>query len=136
MLENQIFTCIRMKLHSYLLPLTHRDTHTNTSLITQLVKNPPAVQEILVQFLGSGRSAGEGISYPLQYSWASLVAQMERICLEHERPGFNPRVGKIPLQYSCLENPQGQRSLPGYSPWGRKEPDTTEQLSTHISQNS
>ena len=24
---------------------------------------------------GSGRSPGEGISYPLQYSWASLVAQ-------------------------------------------------------------
>ena len=23
---------------------------------------------------GSGRSAGEGIGYPLQYSWASLVA--------------------------------------------------------------
>ena len=26
--------------------------------------------------LGSGRSPGEGIGYPLQYSWASLVAQM------------------------------------------------------------
>ena len=25
---------------------------------------------------GSGRSAEEGISYPLQYSWASLVAQL------------------------------------------------------------
>ena len=25
---------------------------------------------------GSGRSAGEGIGYPLQYSWASLVAQL------------------------------------------------------------
>ena len=25
---------------------------------------------------GSGRSAGEGIGYPLQFSWASLVAQM------------------------------------------------------------
>ena len=25
-----------------------------------------------------------------------------------------------PLQYSCLENPQGQRSLAGYSPWGRR----------------
>ena len=25
---------------------------------------------------GSGRSAGEGIGYPLQYSWDSLVAQM------------------------------------------------------------
>ena len=24
---------------------------------------------------GSGRSAGEGIGYPLQHSWASLVAQ-------------------------------------------------------------
>ena len=25
---------------------------------------------------GSGRSTGEGISYPFQYSWASLVAQL------------------------------------------------------------
>ena len=35
-----------------------------------------------------------------------------------------------PLQYSCLENPQGQRSLVGYSPQGCKESDTTERLST------
>ena len=35
-----------------------------------------------------------------------------------------------PVQYSCLENPHGQRSLVGYSPWGRKKSDTTEQLST------
>ena len=25
---------------------------------------------------GSGRSPGEGIGYPLQYSWASMVAQL------------------------------------------------------------
>ena len=25
---------------------------------------------------GSGRSAWEGVSYPLEYSWASLVAQL------------------------------------------------------------
>ena len=25
---------------------------------------------------GSGRSAGEGLGYPLRYSWASLVAQL------------------------------------------------------------
>ena len=25
-----------------------------------------------------------------------------------------------PLQYSCLENPHGQRSLVGYGPWGRR----------------
>ena len=35
-----------------------------------------------------------------------------------------------PLQYSLLENPHGQGSLAGYSPWGRKESDTTERLST------
>ena len=31
-----------------------------------------------------------------------------------------------PLQYSCLENPPGQRSLAGYSPWGHKELDMNE----------
>ena len=36
-----------------------------------------------------------------------------------------------PLQYSCLENPHGQRSLEGYSPWGCTESDTTERLSIH-----
>ena len=36
-----------------------------------------------------------------------------------------------PLQYSCLENPHGQRSLVGYSPWGHKESDTTVWLRTH-----
>ena len=35
-----------------------------------------------------------------------------------------------PLQYSCLENPNGQRSLSGYSPWGCKESDIAERL-TH-----
>ena len=50
-------------------------TDGSASLITQLVKNLPAMQETLV-LLGSGRSAGEGIGYPLLYSWASLVAQL------------------------------------------------------------
>ena len=30
------------------------------------------------QIPGSGRSTGEGIGYPLQDSWASLVAQLEK----------------------------------------------------------
>ena len=34
------------------------------------------------------------------------------------------------LQYSCLENPHGKRSLVGYIPWGHKELNTTERLST------
>ena len=33
------------------------------------------------------------------------------------------------LQFSCLENPHGQRSLVGYIPWGPKELDMTERLS-------
>ena len=37
-----------------------------------------------------------------------------------------------PLQYSCLENPPGQRCLAGYSPWGGKESDMTEQRSVHV----
>ena len=31
-----------------------------------------------------------------------------------------------PVQYSCLENPHGQRSLAAYSPLGHKESDMTE----------
>ena len=49
--------------------------HTRASLIAQLVKNLPAMQENPVSIPPSGRSAGEGIGYPLQYSWAFLVAQ-------------------------------------------------------------
>ena len=41
-----------------------------TSLIAQLVNNPPAMQETLVR-----RSPGEGIGYPIQYSWAYLVVK-------------------------------------------------------------
>ena len=37
------------------------------------------------------------------------------------RLGKNPGEGNgNPLQYSRLENPHGQRSLAGYSPWGHR----------------
>ena len=45
------------------------------SLIAQLVRNQPAVQETCL-IPGSGRNTGEVIGYPLQYSWASHVAQL------------------------------------------------------------
>ena len=38
-----------------------------------------------------------------------------------------------PRQYSCLENPMDAGAWWGYSPWGRKESDTTEQLYFHFS---
>ena len=61
---------------------------------------------------GSGRSPGEGIGYPLPYSWASLVAQLVKNLpavqetwvrsLGREDP-LGGRHGH-PLQYYCLEN--------------------------------
>ena len=61
---------------------------------------------------GLGRSPGEGIGYPLPYSWAFLVAQMvkESTCNMEDLgsiPGLgrSPGEGKgYPLQYSGLEN--------------------------------
>ena len=45
--------------------------------------------------------------------------------------GRSPGEGKgFPLQYSCLENPHGQRSLVGHCPWDCKVSDMTELLST------
>ena len=38
-------------------------------------KNPPVMQETPSSIPGSGGSPREGVGYPLQYSWASLVAQ-------------------------------------------------------------
>ena len=63
---------------------------------------------------GLGRFPGEGIAHPLQYSWASLVAQMVKNRLQCERPGFDPWVGKIPWRRAWQPTPV---LLPGESPW-------------------
>ena len=48
---------------------------------------------------GSGISAKEGLGYPLQYCWASLVAQLvKHLPARQVRPWFIPWVGKIPLK--------------------------------------
>ena len=68
-----------------------------------------------------GRSAGKGIGYPLQYSWASVVAQlvknlpaMRESARNEGDPGSIPGLGRslgegtsYPLQYSGLENSMG-----------------------------
>ena len=47
--------------------------------------------------------------------------------------GRSPKAGHgNPVQYSCLENPHEQRSLVGYNPWGPKESDAIESLSTYL----
>ena len=72
------------------------------SLIAQLVKYPPAMQETLVQFLGwedpleKGKSTHSSIlGLPLWLSWW-------RIHLQCVKPGFDPWVGKIPWRREKL----------------------------------
>ena len=88
------------------------------SPVAELVKNLPAVQETLLllgsrnSVPGSGKFAGEAIGYPLQYSWASLLAQLVKksICNVGDLgsiPGLGRSLGEgkgYPLQYSGLEN--------------------------------
>ena len=88
--------------------------------------------------LGSERSTGEGIGYPLQYSWASLVAQLVKKLPVTWK--FTLWFGKIPWRRERLPTPvfwpgefHGQSSLVGYCPWGCKELDITEQLMLSLS---
>ena len=80
------------------------------------------------------------IYFILQYDFA-FVENYTHICIERTCNvgdlGLIPGLGRSlgggqgsPLQYSCLENPHGQRSQAGYRPQGCKESDTTERLST------
>ena len=68
------------------------------SQVALVVKNPSA-NEGDTRDMGSvprsGRSPGEGIGYPVQFSSASLVVQMVNNPLAVQRPGFNSWVGKI-----------------------------------------
>ena len=68
---------------------------------------------------------------------ASLEAQMVKNLPGSRRHGFDPWVGKIPWRREWRYTPvfwpgeyHGQKSLVGYSLWGRKESDMTEWL-TH-----
>jgi len=60
-------------------------------------------------------------------------SESKRICLQCRRHGFDFWVKKIPWRRKWQSTPvlpeefYGQRSLVGYSPWGHKESDMTEQ---------
>ena len=73
--------------------------------MAQLVKNPPAMQETPVQFLGQEDALEKGqaiyssiLGLPWWLGWW-------RICLQCGRPGFNPWVGKIPWRRERLSTP-------------------------------
>ena len=88
----------------------------------------------LPRCLGLERSAGEGIGYPLQYSWASLVAQLVKNPPAIQETWVRSWVGKIPWRRERLPTPV---FWPGefhrlYNPWGHQESDTTERLSLSL----
>ena len=88
-------------------------------LVAQLVKNPPAIWETWVWSLCWEDTLEEGMATHFSILFFFLINF------------FNWRI--IALQnfvVFCLENPHGQRSLAGCSPWGCKESDNTEWLST------
>ena len=69
--------------------------------------------------LGLGRPTGEGIGYPVQYCWDSLVAQLVKNLPAMRE--FYPQFEKIPWRRERLPTPE---FWPGefhglYSPWGR-----------------
>ena len=78
----------------------------------------------------------------------TLVAEFTQVKNSPEDAGDTRHVGLIPglgrspgeghgntVQYSCLENPHGQRSLAGYSSWGHKQLDTIKCAHTHPAKN-
>ena len=80
---------------------------------------------------GLGRSPREKIVYPLQYSWASLVAQLVKNPPAMQETWAQSLGWDDPWRRERLPTPV---FLPGefhglYSPWGCKELDKTEQLS-------
>ena len=85
---------------------------------------------------GLGRSPGEGIGYPLQYSWAHLVVQIVKNPPAVQETWVQSLSWEGPLEWLPTlvflpEEFHGQRSLPGYSPCGHKEFDMTEHASSH-----
>ena len=105
--------------------------------VALLVKNPPATQDILVRFLSweDAPWKRDRLPTPVFLGFPGDSDGKESTCNVGDLSSI-PELGRSPggghgnpLQYSCLENAHGQRSLVGHSPWGHKESDATEQLS-------
>ena len=81
---------------------------------------------------GSGTSLEEGIiGYPLQYSWASPVAQLVKNLPAMRETWVQSLGWEDPLEKRKATYPL-ENFMGLYSPWGRKELDTTKQLSLSV----
>ena len=81
---------------------------------------------------GSGRSAGEGLGYPFQYSWASLVAHLVKNLPAMWETWVRSLGWEDPLEKGKATHSSILAwKIPWtvYSPWGLKDSEMTEQLS-------
>ena len=81
---------------------------------------------------GSGRSSGEGMGYPLLYSWASPVAQMVKNLPAMWETWGQSLVGKIPWRRAWQPPPV---FLPGESPWTEEPGDLQPMGSQRVAHN-
>ena len=97
------------------------------SLVAQLVKNLPAMQETQFDsWVGKVPWRRDRLPIPVFKGLPDGPKDKKSNCNAGDLSSI-PGLGRSPegghgklLQYSCLENPHGQKSLEGYSPWGRK----------------
>ena len=108
--KNSYLICENYQSHFILINSFHL-TQNRASLIAQLVKNPPAMQEILVRFLGWENLLEKGQATTLVFlSFPCGSAGKESTCNAGDLGsirglGRSPGEGKgYPLQYSGLEN--------------------------------
>ena len=83
---------------------------------------------------GLGRSVGEGIGYPIQYSWVSLVAQLVKSLPAMWETWVRSLGWDDPLEKGKAAHSSilAWRFHGLYSPWVPKESDMTEWLSLHL----
>ena len=113
---------------------------TWASLVAQLVKNPPAMQETFFNsWVGKSPRRNGRLSPPAFLGFPG-GSDGKRIRLQCGRPGLDPWVGKIPWRRAWQLTPvflpeeSPWTEEPGsYSPWACKESDTTERLHFHFS---
>ena len=104
------------------------DNESNSGIATPGLQHTFALDAVVTVDRSSTLSVG--------FPDSSVGKEFTCLCRRHKRHGFDPWVRKVPWSREwkptlvfLLGKFHGQRSLEGYSLWGRKESDTTDRLS-------
>ena len=108
--------------------LTKGLVNKQASLVAQLEKNPRAIQETWFDsWVGKIPWRRDRLHTPIFLGFP-VGSGSKEFTYNAGDLALIPRLGRFPggghgnpLQYTCLENPHGQRRLAGFCPWGCKE---------------